>query len=141
MRSRLIIQENMSAFTRSPLLILELNEPVSNTDQETNLDTSDENAALIVKIETVSETSSDFNDKVKKAIISVPDSIRQLLAQEGYVIATSHSLRDTLPSSNEPGSLPWELIPTALYHEEKKICIAENTQDGNGGNTTTLNPE
>lgn len=153
-RSKLItISEN--AFIRSPLLLTEQpagtmpEEPVEEPEApEEPAEGSEEEPGeqgqedLILPVQNASETSEDFDALLKKAIVSIPDSIRKLLASGGYSVVPARFLSDVVHSAQDGSdSVAWNLVSSAFIPESKQVAIAESTADQNGNPIPSLNVE
>lgn len=140
-RSKLSLHENRG-YNRSPLVSLVEVETQDAPEPSGAVD-SDEVDTLILPLSKTTDTANEFNDQVKKAIVSVSDDMRNILKSKGFSIVTCHLLGDALPpSENEQGPVtPWNIVSSAYLPSDKQIIISEVTNDSNGGEVSNLNTE
>lgn len=148
-RSKLITVED--TFIRSPLYTLSEEdeptvEPQPEADappQEPEPEQEPENQPeidTIVPVEAVSQTSDEFNAQVQKALGTIPDSLRRLVADAEIKVSTAAMLSDIIDPDGQM-AIAWDQVSSAVDMDNKMIMIAESTKDGNGNPVPNLNVE
>lgn len=140
-RSKLLTVEDV--FARTPLVSISEQDAPEEIPQEEPEQIPDEaqdqqEPDTIVAVESVSETSDEFNAQIHKALATIPDSLRRLASDSGVKVSTGTFLSDIVDGQ---APLAWDQVSSAVDTDSKQIMIAESTKDPNGNAVPNLNVE
>lgn len=151
-RSHLITLESMYKFYRAPLNLVEEESPQEPVEDPTEADYQDEEPEetptpeseenLIISISKISETSPEFDEKVKEGLGTISKDIRKLLLDSGYSVVVTALLSDaTGPDIAQKSMIPWNMVSSVTLFKDHQVVIAASTVDSNGGSIDSLNPQ